>query len=241
MQLLQSTEQIGMLNSISAVGKKKCMCEPYSYLISFAFRRVFLHLERKSVRFQAMGLYRWAVLIWLLMKICLQKSALELVFESPEVTGLRTFCQIRTRHHWAFWKCPVPTECKAKLIHLRSLAGRPCSVLSLSTAVTDATRHATLDFFGDCFDFEARGPPLVHKTAEDSPQIFIAKIHQFHADTFSVWTFTQSLPWSQGIKAMEERKSNELTFKVLGSFHVVRHENCYSNTVQNDPWDKKQG
>lgn len=39
---------------------------------------------------------------------------------------------------------------------------------------------------------------------------------------------------------MEENKSNELILKVLANFHVDRNENSYSNTVQNNPWDKKQ-
>lgn len=71
MQLLQSTEQIGMLNSISTSRKQKCMCELYSYLISLAFRRVFPHLERKSGGFQAKFAYWWAVTvsIWLSRKI----------------------------------------------------------------------------------------------------------------------------------------------------------------------------
>lgn len=71
MQLSQSTEQIGMLNSISASRKQKCMCELYSYLISLAFRRVFPHLERKSGGFQAKFAYWWAatVSIWLSRKI----------------------------------------------------------------------------------------------------------------------------------------------------------------------------
>lgn len=88
--------------------------------------------KKESVGFQAKCAYWWAVtvLFWLLKKICLQKSALDVVFESPEVNGLRTFCQIRTRHHWAFWKCPVPTECKANLIHLRTcLSGCSCPFL----------------------------------------------------------------------------------------------------------------
>lgn len=40
-------------------------------------------------------------------------------------------------------------------------------------------------------------------------------------------------------RQMEENKSNELTLKVLANFCVVMRENSYSNTVQNDPWDKK--
>lgn len=153
--------------------------------------------KKESVGFQAKCAYQWAVtvLIWLLKKICLQIPALELLFDSPEVPGLRTLCQIRTRYHWAFWKCPVPTECKDNwliLTHLRSLADRPCraqqsQLLPGVPPWISAVTALTL------------GLQVYHWTAEGSPQI-VAKIHLFHAGTFAVWIFTHSLPWSQGIK-----------------------------------------
>lgn len=68
----------------------------------------------------------------------------------------------------------------------------------------------------------------------------VAKIHLFHADIFAVFecSHIHSLEDKEA-KQMEENKSNELTLKVWARFYVAVHENSYSNTVQNEPWDKK--
>lgn len=68
----------------------------------------------------------------------------------------------------------------------------------------------------------------------------VAKIDLLHADIFAVSECSHILSLEVNeSRQMEESKSNELTLKVLGNFHVVRHENSHSITVQNDPWDKK--
>ena len=68
----------------------------------------------------------------------------------------------------------------------------------------------------------------------------VVKIHLFHADIFAVFecSHIHSLEGKEA-RQMEENKSNELTLEILANFYVAMHENSYSNTVQNDPWDKK--
>lgn len=59
----------------------------------------------------------------------------------------------------------------------------------------------TLAFCCDGFDFEAHGPPLVHKTPEGGPQKCGKNTSLPCRYICCFWMFTHSLPWRQGSKA----------------------------------------